>query len=115
MNSGHLGITVEESSSARSRDAGVSVVTTSTGLPLAISIDDARLRKHPQALADEVLRLCRQSAMASGIRLRARLLDAGTPPEVVESLGLPRPDELAAEELRDDHGSDAPVSWLRSV
>ncbi|RPA61141.1 hypothetical protein EF294_10935 [Gordonia oryzae] len=106
---------VEETSSARSRDGAISVITTPAGLPLAVRIDDTQLRKHPQAVAADVLRLCQQSAMASAIRLRARLLDAGTPTEVVESLGLPRPDDLAGAELRDDDEADAPASWLRSV
>ena len=115
MVSDNIGVAAETTSSARSRDGGLVVVTTPAGLPLAVRIDDAHLRRDPQGLAEDILRLCRQSAMASGIRLRARLLESGTPAEVVESLDLPKPDDLAGEELRDDHEAYAPASWLRSV
>ncbi|MEP9393691.1 hypothetical protein ABLE92_09540 [Gordonia sp. VNQ95] len=102
-------------SSARSRDGGVSVVTTAEGLPLTVRIADARLSSPPQALADEILRLCRQSSMAAGIALRLQLAQSGTPADVLDSLGLPTPDDLAGQELRDDDDHGAPASWLRSV
>lgn len=111
----------DPTSTARARDGGVSVTTTSSGLPLAIDIADTRLSRQPQALADEILRLSRRSAMAAGVRLRARLEESGTPIEVIDCLALPRPEDLAIREAHDDAvgeaetDAEAPVSWLRSV
>ncbi|MGW0039061.1 hypothetical protein [Gordonia sp. NPDC003376] len=102
-------------SAARSRSGRLSVITTGQGLPLAVRIDDAELAKGPTLLAEEILRLCRQSAMAAGIRLRSELIGAGIARDTVDLMGLPRPDDLAAEELRDDDEVSAPESWLRSL
>lgn len=102
-------------SSARSRSGAIAVTTTAQGLPLAVRIDESQLAKAPQVLADDVLRLCKQSAMAAGVRLRAQLAASGMSPEVLESLDLPQPDDLARVEQADDATDDAPTSWLRSV
>lgn len=100
-------------SSARSRSGGISVVTTPQGLPTRVRIERSQLTKQPQALADEILRVCRQSAMAAGIRWREELLDAGAPRDVVDAMGLPTAEDLARVEYRDDEHDDAPASWLR--
>ncbi|MFT4127750.1 MAG: hypothetical protein QM662_16170 [Gordonia sp. (in: high G+C Gram-positive bacteria)] len=101
-------------SSARSRSGGLAVVTTEQGLPLAVRIDDRELGKAPGMLAEEIVQLCRQSAMAAGIRLRANLGDNGTPGEVIDALGLPTTDDLVrAEHLADD--GDQPTTWLRTM
>lgn len=100
-------------SSARSRSGAIAVVTTPQGLPTAIAIDDSALAKDPAVLGTEILNLCRQSAMAAGIRWREELLAAGVERSVVESMKLPTPDDLARAEQVDDTESDAPASWLR--
>lgn len=102
-------------SQARSRSGALAVVTTPQGLPTSIRIDNSQLAKQPQVLATEILRLCRQSAMAAGIRLREQMAAAGTPTEVIDALRLPEPDDLARAEHLDDHEADATGSWLRSV
>ena len=102
-------------SSARSRCGGLAVVTTIQGLPLTVRISESQLVKSPAVLAEEILRLCKQSSMAAGISLRAELIGSGVSVDVVDSLGLPRPDELARMEMHDDHADDAPASWLRPV
>lgn len=102
-------------SSARSRSGSLAVVTTPQGLPVSVRIDQSALGKEPAVLADEILRLCRQSAMAAGIRLRDQLIASGVQRDVVDAMRLPRADDLARAEQHDDHDLDAPASWLRSV
>lgn len=104
-----------QTSQARSRSGALAVVTTPQGLPVAIRIDNSQLTKQPQALANEILRLCRQSAMVAGIRLREQMTAQGTASEVIDALKLPRPDDLARAEHHDDDEADATASWLRSV
>ncbi|MDL9936710.1 hypothetical protein QSJ18_08160 [Gordonia sp. ABSL1-1] len=98
---------------ARSRSGGVSVTTTAQGLPLAVRIETSELRKDPAVLATEVLRLCRRAAMSAGVALRADLLAAGVDRDLVDTMALPRADDLARTEYADDAAADAPASWLR--
>ncbi|MGV9857450.1 hypothetical protein ACWDTD_02230 [Gordonia sp. NPDC003425] len=102
-------------SSARSRSGTLAVVTTPQGLPTTVRIDRSELKKSPQVLADEILRLCRRSAMVAGLRWREELVAAGAPSEVIDTLGLPTADALAHAEQSDDEIEDAPSSWLRRV
>ena len=102
-----------EPSSARSRSGTIAVTTTPQGLPTSIRIDDAALDRDPAVLGTEILRLCQQAAMAAGIRWREELLAAGVERDVVESMKLPKPDDLARAEYYDDATSEAPSSWLR--
>ena len=101
-------------SSARSRSGSLAVITTPQGLPVSVRIDQSALDKEPAVVADEILRLCRQSAMAAGIRLREQLIASGVERDVVDAMRLPRADDLARAEQLDDHDLDAPASWLRS-
>ncbi|GAB40900.1 hypothetical protein [Gordonia sputi] len=102
-------------SSARSRSGAITVVTTPQGLPTRVRIDRSQLEKRPDVLADEILRLCRQSAMAAGIRWRDELLEAGASRDVVDAMGLPTTDDLSRAEQLDDERDDVPASWLRRV
>ena len=51
--------------------------------------------------------------MSAGIRLRENLLAAGIDRDLVQEMQLPRPDDLARAEWRDDEEADAPASWLQ--
>ncbi len=102
-------------STARSRSGAIAVTTTSQGLPVSIRLDNSALAKDPSVLAGEILRLCRQSAMAAGIRLREQLIASGAARDAVDAMKLPRPDDLARAEQLDDHDGGAPTSWLRPV
>ena len=102
-------------SSARSRSGAITVVTTPQGLPTRVRIDRSQLEKRPDVLADEILRLCRQSAMAAGIRWRDELLEAGASRDVVDAMGLPTADDLSHAEQLDDERDDVPASWMRRV
>ncbi|TYQ11548.1 UNVERIFIED_ORG: hypothetical protein L601_001600000970 [Gordonia westfalica J30] len=104
---------VHQLSQARSRSGGLAVRTTAQGLPVAVHIASTELDKHPELLAADILRLCRQSAMSAGIRLRENLLAAGVDRDLVNEMKLPQPEDLAAAEERDDEEADATASWLR--
>ncbi|MCR5979570.1 hypothetical protein GDN83_17815 [Gordonia jinghuaiqii] len=104
---------IHEFSHARSRSAGLAVRTTAQGLPVAIRIEPSELDKNPELLAGDILRLCQQAAMSAGIRLRESLLASGVDRDLVGEMNLPRPDDLARAEWRDDEEADAPTSWLR--
>ncbi|MBY8855219.1 hypothetical protein K7711_01875 [Nocardia sp. CA2R105] len=101
---------------AANRTGSISVRTTEQGLPLGISVDPAELRRDPQALAAEVLRLCKQAANRAALARRAEFEEAGVAPEALRRMGLPSPAEVAQSELaEEDEYETEPESWLRSV
>ncbi|GAB19919.1 hypothetical protein GOEFS_096_00960 [Gordonia effusa NBRC 100432] len=89
-------------SRARSRSGTIAVTTTPAGLPTSITIDDAELRRDPDRLAAQILALCRQAALAAGIRLREELSRNGFGADSLASTGLPTVDDLAAAERAAD-------------
>lgn len=67
-------------------------------------------------LAREILSLCRQSANRAGLARRAELAAAGLSSEMLALTGLPKPEDVAREELIEESEYDIePQSWLRSV
>ncbi len=100
---------------ASSRTGTVSVVTTEQGLPTSVRLEPAELHKDPALLAAEVLRLCRQAAMHAGVARREALKAHGVSGDIIDSMRLPRADDLARAEYEDDAGASAPGSWMRSV
>ena len=101
---------------AANRTGSISVRTTEQGLPLGISVDPAELRRDPQALAAEVLRLCKQAANRAALARRAEFEEAGVAPEALRRMGLPTPAQVAQSELLEqDEYETEPESWLRSV
>ncbi|MFW0792221.1 hypothetical protein AAFP30_00265 [Gordonia sp. CPCC 205515] len=102
-------------STARSTTGALAVTTTPQGLPLSVRISDRALDREPAALAEEIFRLCRQSAMVAGIRLREHLIGSGVDRDVVAAMQLPTIDDLARAEHRDDHELADRTSWLRPV
>ncbi|MGY4102268.1 hypothetical protein ACW2Q0_22345 [Nocardia sp. R16R-3T] len=101
---------------ATSRSGAISVRTTEQGLPLGISIEPAELKRDPQGLAAEVLRLCRQAANRAGMARRAELAAAGMPGEMLALTGLPTTEDVARQELAEEQEYETePDSWLRQV
>jgi hypothetical protein len=100
---------------ATSRTGNIAVVTTDQGLPTSVRIEPTELRKDPAVLAAEVLRLCRQAAMNAGVARREELRAGGVSNEIIDSMNLPRPDDLARAEYEDDTAAGAPGSWMRPV
>lgn len=101
---------------AASRSGAISVETTEQGLPLGITVEREELRRPPGELAAEILRLCKQSANRAGLARREQLQAAGLTGDVLALTGLPKPEDVARQELIEETEYDVePQSWLRSV
>ncbi|MEC3919265.1 hypothetical protein VMT40_32050 [Nocardia sp. CDC160] len=94
----------------------MTVEATAQGLPLRISVDAEELRRDPDELAREILRLCRKSAQRAGAELRAELASAGVANDMLALSGLPTHEEAVRQELIDEQEYDMePQSWLRGL
>lgn len=94
----------------------IAVRTTEQGLPLGIKLDQDQLRRDPEALAAEILRLCKQSANRAGMARRTQLQEAGFTSEMLAMTGLPTEQEVARQEIIEEQEYETePQSWLRSV
>ncbi|MEV0707507.1 hypothetical protein [Nocardia aurea] len=103
-------------STATSRNGSISVETTEHGLPISLTVESEELRRDPSALAGDIMRLCRQAANRAGLARRAELEAAGLTGEVLALTGLPKPEDVARQELIEEQDyEDEPQSWLRSV
>lgn len=101
---------------AASRSGSISVETTEQGLPIGITVERDELRRPPGELAAEILRLCKQSANRAGLARREQLQAAGLTSDVLALTGLPKPEDVARQELVEEAEYDVePQSWLRSV
>jgi hypothetical protein len=101
---------------ANSLTGSISVRTTEMGLPLGIKIDADQLRRDPDALAGEILRLCKQAANRAGLARRAQLQQWGWTSEMLALTGLPTEQQVARQEIIEEQEYDTePQSWLRSV
>ncbi|MCL2534347.1 MAG: hypothetical protein FWE39_09285 [Nocardiaceae bacterium] len=100
---------------AFNRARTIAVRATETGLPIDIRIDRSELRYGGERLAQEILRLCRDAGREAGARRREELASEGMPAHVLDRLGLPTRDDVAAAERADAEDVDAPTSWMRLV
>ncbi|MEV6427879.1 hypothetical protein [Nocardia sp. NPDC051463] len=99
-----------------SKSGSISVETTEQGLPIGIKVERDELRRPPAELAAEIVRLCRQSANRAGLARRAELEKAGLTADVLALTGLPKPEDVARQELVEEAEYEVePQSWLRSV
>lgn len=102
--------------SVTSRNGSISIETTEQGLPIGLTIERDELRRPPGELAAEIVRLCKQSANRAGLARRAELAAAGLTSDVLALTGLPKPEDVARQELLEEAEYDVePQSWLRSV
>ncbi|QNG21416.1 hypothetical protein G4H71_17475 [Rhodococcus triatomae] len=97
------------------RSGTITVRTTEQGLPLDLRIDQSELRYGGQRLADEILKLCRRSAMEAGARRRDQLARDGMPADVLDKLGLPTRAQVADAQYAEDEEEAGPSSWMRPV
>jgi|GEM_PF-4767848 len=101
---------------ASSRTGSITVRATEQGLPLGISVDPTELKRDPQALAGEVLRLCKQAANRAALARRTEFEEAGVAPEMLRLMRLPTSEEVAQAELQEEGDYETePESWLRSI
>ncbi|QBJ95412.1 hypothetical protein ERC79_05150 [Rhodococcus sp. ABRD24] len=100
---------------AHNRARTVAVRATESGLPLDVLIDARELQYGGPRLADQILRLCQQAAREAGARRREELARDGVPAELLDRLGLPTRDQVAAAQQIDDESHAAPLTWMRPV
>lgn len=97
------------------RSGTITVRATDQGLPLEIRIDQRELRYGGNQLAASILEVCKRSALEAKVRRRADLTEQGVSPEVLDKLGLPTRNELAAAQHAEVEDEPAPTSWMRQV
>jgi hypothetical protein len=97
------------------RRATIAVCATDQGLPVEIRVDRQELRYGAAALADEIMRLCRQATLEAGALRREELAEAGIATDVLDRLGLPTRDQVVTQETHFEERETAPTSWLRPV
>jgi hypothetical protein len=100
----------------RSHSGTISVLTTERGLPVALRLDAAELKKPPEQLARDIMALCRLSAARAQVARRRDLVEKGFSAAVVRGLQLATEEDLtrAEEEVLGDE-DELPPSWKRSV
>ncbi len=93
----------------------VAVTATSTGLPIDVRIDPRELRYGGGELAAAILDLCLRSTQEAKARRRDELAAAGVRDDILDQLGLPERDALAADQARRDANESAASTWMRPV
>ncbi|MET8775707.1 hypothetical protein AB0H49_01300 [Nocardia sp. NPDC050713] len=103
-------------STAANISGTISVRTTEQGLPLGISVEADELRRDPAELANQIMRLCRQAANRAGLARREELQAAGLTNQQLALTGLPKPEDVAAQEwVEEEEYDEEPQSWLREA
>jgi hypothetical protein len=100
----------------RSHTGTMSVRTTERGLPVALRLDPAELKKPPEQLARDIMALCRLSAARAQVARRRDLAEKGFSAAVIRGLQLATEEDLAmAEEEVFGADDELPPSWQRPV
>jgi len=100
----------------RSHTGTMSVLTTERGLPVALRLDPAELKKPPEQLARDIMALCRLSAARAQVARRRDLVEKGFSAAVIRGLQLASEEDLArAEEEASGDDDELPPSWKRPV
>jgi len=100
----------------RSHTGTMSVLTTERGLPVALRLDPAGLKKPPEQLARDIMALCRLSAARAQVARRRDLAEKGFSAAVIRGLQLASEEDLArAEEEASGDDDELPPSWKRPV
>ncbi|WP_239476432.1 hypothetical protein [Nocardia arizonensis] len=95
------------------RGGEIVVTATDSGLPTEIVVTPEQLRRDPDELAGEILRLCRLATDRAGVARREYLTNLGLGEQALSLLGLPTAQLLAQSELADEAEHDyEPRSWL---
>ncbi|WP_194817522.1 hypothetical protein [Nocardia sp. XZ_19_385] len=100
---------------SQNRSGTIAVRATDQGMPVEIKFERSEYRYGAQALAAEILRLTKRSAIAARARRREVLAETGMSPEVLDKLGLPTRQQAVDELDRMDDEDTGPTSWMRPV
>jgi hypothetical protein len=84
------------------RGGEIQLSATDSGIPVALRVTADQLRRDPQDVGDDLLRLCRLAAARAGLTRRSYLADLGIPANALELLGLPTQEEVETMELADE-------------
>ncbi|MFF3569419.1 hypothetical protein [Nocardia jiangxiensis] len=101
--------------SSTNRSGTISVRATDQGMPVEIKFERSEYRYGAQALAGEILRLTKRSAIVAKARRRELLAESGMPVEILDKLGLPTRQTAVDELDRMDDEDTGPTSWMRQV
>lgn len=94
----------------------ISVSTTERGLPVALRLDPAELKKPPAQLAGEIMALCRLSAARAQVARRRELIEKGYGTSVIDPLQLATEQDLVrAEDEVLGAEDEPPATWGRTV
>ncbi|MEU2036943.1 hypothetical protein [Nocardia amamiensis] len=95
------------------RGGDIMVTATDSAVPLAVRLTADQLRRDPDDLGDDILRLCKLAANRAGLLRRAYLAEIGVPESALDLLELPSQDAVEHYELtaESEHGYE-PHSWL---
>lgn len=95
------------------RGGEIVVTATDSGLPLTVRVTTAQLRRDPEELGGDILRLCRLAAARAGLQRRAYLSRLGLSEQALTQLGLPTQETVEQSELLDEAEREyEPRSWL---
>lgn len=97
------------------RAGTISVRATDQGMPVEIKFERSEYRYGAKALAAEILRLSKRSAIVAKARRRELLAESGMPEEILDKLGLPTRGQAVDELDRMDDADTGPTSWMRPV
>ncbi|MEV6273732.1 hypothetical protein [Nocardia sp. NPDC051832] len=100
---------------SQNRSGTIAVRATDQGMPVEIKFERSEYRYGAEALAAEILRLTKRSAIAARARRREVLAESGMSPEVLDKLGLPTRQQAVDELDRMDDEDTGPTSWMRPV
>ncbi|MEV0252077.1 hypothetical protein AB0H76_36210 [Nocardia sp. NPDC050712] len=100
---------------SQNRSGTIAVRATDQGMPVEIKFERTEYRYGAQALADEILRLTKRSAIAARARRREVLAESGISGEVLDKLGLPTRQQAVDELDRIDDADTGQTSWMRPV
>jgi hypothetical protein len=96
-----------------SRSCDLSVITTERGLPTQLKIGAAAMSRAPDDLAQEILSLCRLSALRLQVARRHDLVARGFSPAVIRGLNLATEEDLArAEQAANGDDEELPEMWM---
>jgi hypothetical protein len=101
--------------SSTNRSGTVTVRATDQGMPVEITFERGEYRYGARALAAEILRLTKRSAIVAKARRRELLAESGMPAELLDKLGLPTRQNAVDELDRMDDEDTGPTSWMRPV
>ena len=107
------GFTAYSTGEAALRNGEIGVTATESGLLLALRVAPEQLRRNPEDLAEDLLRLCRLAANRAGLARRAELSRLGLTVQALDLLGLPTQDAVERTELSDESNHEyEPRTWL---